>query len=754
MFFSVMSVGFAITNAQTTAFTYQGRLTDANSPPTANYDFEFRLFDALIAGTQQGATQSIPNVAVAGGVFTVTLDFGSQFPGANRFIEIWVRPAGGPGGYQQLLPRQPITSTPYSIKSANAGSADSLTGNCVGCVTASQIGSISGSSISGPIPVASLPPGSGDYIQNQNSGAQASSNFNISGTGTAGILNAGTQFNFAGQRILAAQTAGFIDTLAVGIGAGSANTTGVNGTFVGKDSGLANTSGCCNTYVGAYTGTVNTTGQFNTYVGQGSGEVATGSFNSVLGGSTGQQLTTGSSNSFFGVNAGNATQDGNENSFFGRTAGASNGAGNQNSFFGFQAGRFNTTGSNNTAIGAGTSVGNTLTFATALGAGASVITNNTVVIGRAIDTVQIPGILNATLPAGSGNYIQNTTSPQATSNFNISGNGVIGGSLGIGTSAPTSLLTVGVPEATTAAGRVNIFNTAGLNLVLRDTTNDVEGFFGVNSSNGVFIGSALAHNMALRTDNTARLTVEHTTGDVGIGTASPTARLHVNGTGLFSGNLSVTSAAGNGSVALPNDAISAAETLDEPGVASATANAFINLDGTTQTLLSRQITVPAAGFVLVIGSFEVSAAHTNGTQSSANFGVSAVAGTFPLTQSLNYLVSGAAPTGSYLSPISVHGLFQVAAGTHTFFLLGDEAFGNLSVDDLSLSLLFVPSSYGTVTPTLADGTTEEPSKDRTVESGPSNDVILLDRLKRQQTEIDALKKLVCTQFSTADVCKP
>jgi len=32
--------------AQTTAFTYQGRLTDAGTPPTGNYDFQFTLYDA------------------------------------------------------------------------------------------------------------------------------------------------------------------------------------------------------------------------------------------------------------------------------------------------------------------------------------------------------------------------------------------------------------------------------------------------------------------------------------------------------------------------------------------------------------------------------------------------------------------------------------------------------------------------------------------------------------------------------------
>ena len=46
------------------------------------------------------------------------------------------------------------------------------------------------------------------------------------------------------------------------------------------------------------------------------------------------------------------------------------------------------------------------------------------------------------LPADSGNYIQNTATLQASSNFNISGNGFIGGNVGIGTTNPSSTLAV------------------------------------------------------------------------------------------------------------------------------------------------------------------------------------------------------------------------------------------------------------------------------------------------------------------------
>lgn len=100
--------------AQTTAFTYQGKLAVDGSPVSGNYDFQFTLWDAVSSGMQLGMS-SQSSVAVTAGVFTVTLDFGSSvFPGANRFLEINVRAAGG-GAFTPLSPRQPIVSTPYAV---------------------------------------------------------------------------------------------------------------------------------------------------------------------------------------------------------------------------------------------------------------------------------------------------------------------------------------------------------------------------------------------------------------------------------------------------------------------------------------------------------------------------------------------------------------------------------------------------------------------------------------------------------------
>src|SRR5207244_3079357 len=93
-------------------------------------------------------------------------------------------------------------------------------------------------------------------------------------------------------------------------------------------------------------------------------------------------------------------------------------------------------GARNTTIGGNGNVGSDgLDHATAVGAGPVVSSSNTVVLGRGADIVQVPGNLNVigtltgSLPSGSANYVQNTTTQQASSNFNISDNGTAGGTL-------------------------------------------------------------------------------------------------------------------------------------------------------------------------------------------------------------------------------------------------------------------------------------------------------------------------------------
>ncbi len=369
--------------AQTTAFTYQGSLQNGGNPANGNFDFEFVLFDALVGGAQIGSVLSVNGVAVTDSIFAVRLDFGNQFPGSDRFLEIRVRPAGQ-AGITILSPRQLVDSSPYSVKSLLADEA-------ANAANASQLGGIAANQFvvtTDPRMSDARTPtaGSGDYIQNTNV-PQLATNFSISGNGSVGgiltgnIVNAGTQYNIGGSRLLS--TAGNFNMFA-GINAGTSNTTGSNNSFFGRDAGQTNTTGSNNSFFGWSAGRANTTGENNSFFGLGAGIVnttgtdnsffgrgagsnnTTGLFNSFFGRSAGQSNTIGIGNSIFGNGSGLANSTGDDNSFFGRDAGQSNTTGNDNSFFGREAGLTNTTAVNNsffgTAAGRSNTTGNENSF--------------------------------------------------------------------------------------------------------------------------------------------------------------------------------------------------------------------------------------------------------------------------------------------------------------------------------------------------------------------------------------------------------
>ncbi len=102
-----------------TAWTYQGELTKAGALYTGTADFLFSLWTDESVGTQIESTLTITNVSVAAGRFAARLDFGYDpfQSGQNLWLQIAVRsPAGSGGMYTILATRQPITPTPYAIR--------------------------------------------------------------------------------------------------------------------------------------------------------------------------------------------------------------------------------------------------------------------------------------------------------------------------------------------------------------------------------------------------------------------------------------------------------------------------------------------------------------------------------------------------------------------------------------------------------------------------------------------------------------
>ena len=164
--------------------------------------------------------------------------------------------------------------------------------------------------------------------------------------------------------------------------------------FVDLTSNQTNISGN-KTFAGTLSGNVvSTATQYNL---GGNRILASSGGDNIFGGRTaGGNNTSGVVNSFFGSRSGEANVGGSSNSFFGERSGL-NSQGINNSFFGAVAGQSNVSGGNNTAIGTLADVGApNLNFATAIGAGAVVSSSNTIVLGRSVDTVMIPGTVFTT----------------------------------------------------------------------------------------------------------------------------------------------------------------------------------------------------------------------------------------------------------------------------------------------------------------------------------------------------------------------
>lgn len=103
---------------QGTAFTYQGRLNNNGSPLSGGAEFQPTLWSAESNGTQiAGNFPAQIIVEVTNGLFTLPLDFGTNFPGADRWLQLEVRTAIGP--FTLLAPRQKLTPTPYAITANN-----------------------------------------------------------------------------------------------------------------------------------------------------------------------------------------------------------------------------------------------------------------------------------------------------------------------------------------------------------------------------------------------------------------------------------------------------------------------------------------------------------------------------------------------------------------------------------------------------------------------------------------------------------
>lgn len=189
--FGIFLIFASIANAQTdTEFSYQGRLTEGGLAANGNYDMEFVLCPDSTCQITVSNPVTLSSVAVASGIFNVTLDFGdfmtpplplSENGGGTTsqqfYLQVKVRPAGSTNPYTTLNPPQRILSAPRAIRSLSSGNADRLAGRFF----FEFVGQNDPRLTDARQPLA----GSNFYIQNGTT-PQTGGNFNISGNGTLG----------------------------------------------------------------------------------------------------------------------------------------------------------------------------------------------------------------------------------------------------------------------------------------------------------------------------------------------------------------------------------------------------------------------------------------------------------------------------------------------------------------------------------------------------------------------------------------
>ncbi len=381
----------------------------------------------------------------------------------------------------------------------------------------------------GTITIPTLIAGTNQYPTTKGTSGQVLTT-NGSGTLTWTTVSGGVPYSGATGAVNLGAYDLTVNGLTVGKGAGNNNSTN---TASGVSALRNNTTGGSNTATGFNSLYSNTTGNSNVASGVNAlYRNTTGSNNTADGHSSLSNNTTGNSNTASGMSSLASNTTGSNNTANGSNSLYSNTTGGSNTTSGFNSLQFNTTGTNNTATGMSTLRNNTEgNFNTAIG-WISLFNNTTG--------------LNNTASGSEALYANTTGGNNTASGYNAlrtnttgSNNTALGYNADVASNSLYNATAIGYNSSVTASNTIQLGNSSVTNVKTSGTlTTGTVTYPNTHGTSGQVLSTTGSGTLTWTTASgggsqwtSSSNNIYYSTGNVGIGTNSPSSKLHLVGAG-------------------------------------------------------------------------------------------------------------------------------------------------------------------------------------------------------------------------------